>query len=188
MHAILVEKPYKFVPPHRGDWWPSLIQCFDLFSPHLRKQEGVYSHEVRHADRLQASLAAGHGVLLTPNHPRTADPLVIGYLARKAHCNVFAMASWHLFNQNWFMSFAIRKMGAFSIYREGIDRQAINTAIDILDEAGSRSRIASMTRPPEIKGLEGQIEMIVAEKEASTKKQDFENAAALRAEEKIKRQ
>ena len=134
MHAILVEKPYKFVPPHRGDWWPSLIQCFDLFSPHLRKQEGVYSHEVRHADRLQASLAAGHGVLLTPNHPRTADPLVIGYLARKAHCNVFAMASWHLFNQNWFMSFAIRKMGAFSIYREGIDRQAINTAIDILDE------------------------------------------------------
>lgn len=134
MHAILVEKPYKFVPPHRGDWWPSLIQWFDLFSPHLRKQEGVYSHEVRHADRLQASLAAGHGVLLTPNHPRTADPLVIGYLAREAHCNVFAMASWHLFNQNWFMSFAIRKMGAFSIYREGIDRQAINTAIDILDE------------------------------------------------------
>ena len=61
-------------------------------------------------------------------------------------------------------------------------------AIDILDEAGSRSRIASMTRPPEIKGLEGQIEMIVAEKEAAIKNQDFENAAALRDKEKNKRQ
>lgn len=61
-------------------------------------------------------------------------------------------------------------------------------AIDILDEAGARSRIASMTRPPEIKGLEAQIETIVAEKEAAIKNQDFENAAALRDKEKNKRQ
>jgi len=61
-------------------------------------------------------------------------------------------------------------------------------AIDILDEAGARSRIASMTRPPEIKGLEAQIDAIVAEKEAAIKDQDFENAAALRDKEKHKRQ
>src|SRR5690606_346556 len=61
-------------------------------------------------------------------------------------------------------------------------------AIDILDEAGARSRIASMTRPPEIKGLEAEIEVIVAEKEAAIKDQDFENAAALRDKEKHKRQ
>jgi len=57
-------------------------------------------------------------------------------------------------------------------------------AIDILDEAGARSRIASMTRPPEIKGLEAEIEAIVGEKEAAIKNQDFENAAALRDKEK----
>ncbi len=61
-------------------------------------------------------------------------------------------------------------------------------AIDILDEAGARSRIASMTRPPEIKGLEARIDAIVAEKEAAIKDQDFENAAALRDKEKHKRQ
>jgi ATP-dependent Clp protease ATP-binding subunit ClpC len=61
-------------------------------------------------------------------------------------------------------------------------------AIDILDEAGARSRIASMTRPPEIKGLEAEIEAIVGEKEAAIKNQDFENAAALRDKEKHKRQ
>ncbi len=135
MQSILVEKPYKFVPPHRGDWWPAIIQYFDLFSPHLRKKEGVVSHEVRNVDRIKASLAAGHGILITPNHPRTADPLVMGYLAREADFYLYAMASWHLFNQSRFMSFAIQMMGAFSIYREGIDRQAINMAIDILDEA-----------------------------------------------------
>jgi ATP-dependent Clp protease ATP-binding subunit ClpC len=61
-------------------------------------------------------------------------------------------------------------------------------AIDILDEAGARARITSMTRPPEIKELEVEIEEIVAEKEAAIKDQDFENAAALRDKEKNKRQ
>jgi ATP-dependent Clp protease ATP-binding subunit ClpC len=38
-------------------------------------------------------------------------------------------------------------------------------AIDIMDEAGARSRIAAMTRPPEIKDIEAEIEEIVTEKE-----------------------
>ncbi|MDF1862019.1 MAG: ATP-dependent Clp protease ATP-binding subunit [Verrucomicrobiales bacterium] len=61
-------------------------------------------------------------------------------------------------------------------------------AIDILDEAGARARITSMTRPPEIKELEVEIDKIVAEKEGSIKDQDFETAAALRDKEKTKRQ
>lgn len=135
MQSIIVEKPYQFVPPNRGNFWPSFIQTFDLYSPHLRKREGVYAHEVRHVERLKASLAAGHGMMLAPNHPRTADPLVMGYLARAAKTHVFAMASWHLFNQGRFSAWAIRAMGGFSVNREGVDRQAINTAIEILDTA-----------------------------------------------------
>ena len=45
------------------------------------------------------------------------------------------MASWHLFQRGWFNSWAIRHMGAFSVNREGVDRQAINTAVDLLAEA-----------------------------------------------------
>ncbi|MEC5125351.1 ATP-dependent Clp protease ATP-binding subunit [Verrucomicrobiales bacterium BCK34] len=60
-------------------------------------------------------------------------------------------------------------------------------AIDILDEAGARSRIKSMTRPPSFKELENEIDEIVVEKEAAIKDQDFENAAALRDKEKTKR-
>jgi hypothetical protein len=45
------------------------------------------------------------------------------------------MASWHLFNQGKFDGFAIQKMGGFSIHREGVDRQALDTAIAILATA-----------------------------------------------------
>ena len=53
-------------------------------------------------------------------------------------------------------------------------------AIDIMDEAGARARINSMTRPPDVK----EIETIRAEKESAIKAQDFEKAAALRDSEK----
>jgi len=61
-------------------------------------------------------------------------------------------------------------------------------AIDILDEAGSRARIGSMTRPPNIKEVEARIDEIVVEKEAAIKDQDFETAAALRDQERKKRE
>ncbi len=60
-------------------------------------------------------------------------------------------------------------------------------AIDIMDESGSRARIAAMTRPPEFKGLEAAIEEIVVDKEAAIKSQDFERAASLRDQEKTKK-
>src|SRR3970282_234877 len=63
------------------------------------------------------------------------DPIVMGFLARHVACYMFAMASWHLFNQDRFTAWAIQKMGGFSVYREGMDRQAIQTAIDILAQA-----------------------------------------------------
>jgi ATP-dependent Clp protease ATP-binding subunit ClpC len=57
-------------------------------------------------------------------------------------------------------------------------------AIDIMDEAGSKARIAAMTRPPELKDIEAEIEAIRVEKEGSIKEQDFEQAAHLRDREK----
>jgi ATP-dependent Clp protease ATP-binding subunit ClpC len=57
-------------------------------------------------------------------------------------------------------------------------------AIDVMDEAGARARISSMTRPPDIKDVEKEIENIKAQKEAAIKAQDFEKAAALRDTEK----
>lgn len=64
------------------------------------------------------------------------------------------------------------------------DRFLPDKAIDVLDEAGSRARIGTMTRPPESKALESDIEEIKTQKERAIKNQDFEGAAAMRDKEK----
>ena len=64
------------------------------------------------------------------------------------------------------------------------DRFLPDKAIDVLDEAGSRARISTMTRPPESKALEAEIEDIKGRKERAIKNQDFEGAAAMRDKEK----
>src|SRR5690606_16186835 len=57
-------------------------------------------------------------------------------------------------------------------------------AIDVLDEAGARARIGTMTRPPSIKELEADIERINRDKVSAIAEQDFEKAASLRDDEK----
>jgi ATP-dependent Clp protease ATP-binding subunit ClpC len=64
------------------------------------------------------------------------------------------------------------------------DRFLPDKAIDVLDEAGSRARIGTMTRPPEIKAMEAEIEDIKGKKERAIKNQDFEGAAQMRDREK----
>ena len=53
-------------------------------------------------------------------------------------------------------------------------------AIDIMDEAGSRLRVAHMTRPEELKSIEQQCAKLEEDKKAAAKTQDFERAAKLR--------
>ncbi len=64
------------------------------------------------------------------------------------------------------------------------DRYLPDKAIDLMDEAGSRARIGAMTRPPELKDIEGEIEEIKLRKEKAIKEQDFEAAASMRDKEK----
>lgn len=57
-------------------------------------------------------------------------------------------------------------------------------AIDVMDEAGARARIAGMIPPPDIKTIEAEMDKIRLEKEGAIKVQDFEKAASLRDAEK----
>jgi ATP-dependent Clp protease ATP-binding subunit ClpC len=53
-------------------------------------------------------------------------------------------------------------------------------AIDVIDEAGARVRLKGMTRPPDLKDIDEQIERLNKEKEDAVSEQDFEKAAHLR--------
>jgi ATP-dependent Clp protease ATP-binding subunit ClpC len=57
-------------------------------------------------------------------------------------------------------------------------------AIDVLDEAGSRARITSMSRPPEIEALATEIDEVCTLKEEAISHQKFEQAAEHRDREK----
>ena len=61
-------------------------------------------------------------------------------------------------------------------------------AIDILDEAGARSRIESFKAPPEIAEMSEKIDAVCALKEEAIAQQMFEKAASYRDEEKQLRQ
>ena len=66
------------------------------------------------------------------------------------------------------------------------DRFLPDKAIDLIDEAGSRVKLQSLTPPDDIRQLEDEIKTIAAEKTASVNAQDFEGAAKLRDKEREK--
>ena len=53
-------------------------------------------------------------------------------------------------------------------------------AIDVIDEAGARVRLRTMTRPPDLKEIDGEVEQLNKDKEEAVANQDFEKAASLR--------
>jgi ATP-dependent Clp protease ATP-binding subunit ClpC len=53
-------------------------------------------------------------------------------------------------------------------------------AIDVIDESGARVRLKAMTRPPDLKEIDAEVENLNKDKEDAVANQDFERAAALR--------
>ena len=53
-------------------------------------------------------------------------------------------------------------------------------SIDVIDEAGARVRIMSMTKPPDLADIEADIERLSIEKDEAVKAADYERAAELR--------
>lgn len=132
MFEIVREEPYEFVPPIDSDFWCWLIR-FRLHG-FMKKEYCVESYDCRGVEKLQKSIDSGAGIILAGNHSRLADPMAMGVLSGEVGKNLFVMASWHLFKEGWLQRAMIQRMGAFSVYREGNDRQAVNQAIEILVE------------------------------------------------------
>jgi ATP-dependent Clp protease ATP-binding subunit ClpC len=65
------------------------------------------------------------------------------------------------------------------------DRFRPDKAIDVIDEAGARARLAAQAPPPEVAQLKEELERVNTEKEAAVRDQNFERAAALRDSERV---
>lgn len=133
MQNIIIDQPYKFVPPVTGTFWTKLLK--GILPIYLNKSHGVESVELLGLERLKQSIAAGHGVMLTPNHCRPPDPMIMAHVGYAVGRPLHTLASWHLFKQSALQTWLLRCAGAFSIYREGMDRDALKFATQILVEA-----------------------------------------------------
>jgi 1-acyl-sn-glycerol-3-phosphate acyltransferase len=133
MQSIIIAKPYKFIPPRYSAIWARLIHAW--LPTHLRKEYGITSWEFRNLDRLRASLDAGHGIVLAPNHSRPCDPQMLGVLSREVGRGFHIMASWHVFMQSRLQGFLLPRIGGFSVYREGLDRESLKCATKTVADA-----------------------------------------------------
>jgi ATP-dependent Clp protease ATP-binding subunit ClpC len=64
------------------------------------------------------------------------------------------------------------------------DRFLPDKAIDVIDEAGARARLAAQAPSPEVTSLKSDLETVNAEKETAVRDQNFERAAGLRDKER----
>ena len=64
------------------------------------------------------------------------------------------------------------------------DRFLPDKAIDVIDEAGARARLATQAPPPELSQLKSELDKVNQEKENAVRDQNFERAAALRDSER----
>jgi 1-acyl-sn-glycerol-3-phosphate acyltransferase len=134
MQQVVIDKPYRFVPPYPGEFWARLYR--PRLPRYLRRTWGIESYEIRGLERVRQSIDAGHGILLAPNHPRPCDPLAMGLLSAPLGRLLYAMASWHVFLEGGrFRAWLARRLGAFSVHRWGMDREALKAAIQVLAEA-----------------------------------------------------
>lgn len=133
MQQVVIAKPYEFTPPHHGAFWPWLFQKW--LPGYTRRKWGMEGLEFHGLERLQESLKAGHGVILAPNHCRPCDPFILALLGAELRQPFYTMASSHLFMQSRLQRWVLRRAGVFSVFREGLDREALKTASQILVDA-----------------------------------------------------
>jgi 1-acyl-sn-glycerol-3-phosphate acyltransferase len=133
MQNIVIDKPYTFVPPYRGTFWPAVIR--PLIRPYISRTFGVTAVEFVGVETLREALRRRASVVLVPNHCRASDPMLVALLGFEAGTPIYTMASWHLFMGNRLMAWILRGIGGFSLYREGLDRTSLKAAIEYLVEA-----------------------------------------------------
>jgi hypothetical protein len=78
MQNVVIAKPYKFVPPDRGRFWPAVFRS--LLRPFLAKVWGVTTVEIVGIESLRSALRERASVLLAPNHCRSCDRTVVAVL------------------------------------------------------------------------------------------------------------
>ena len=130
MQAVVIDKPYTFIRPRLNRFWLWIVR--KILPRQMRRDYGITAVECVGAEKLRASIDAGHGIVIAGNHCRPCDPMVLDSLAAEVRRPFHIIASWHVFMTSAVQRFLLPRLGGFSVYREGIDRESLKCAVNIV--------------------------------------------------------
>lgn len=134
MRRLRNDLPYSFRPPKQQTWLRPLGLALNR-AVHLKRKYRIAKIEVEGFEQVRGLHAAGHAVMLAPNHSDHSDPHVIMEIAARHGMRPFFMAAREIFEVSPTASWALQSMGVFSVDRDGPDLSAIKTAITLLEKA-----------------------------------------------------
>jgi len=128
--------PYRFHPPRVSRFWVRASRPYRCRM--LRRTHRVEAVDIAGTEHLVPLLGRGDGVLVTPNHPDHADPLMLFELGDRLRQPFCFMAAYQIFAgsaglRHWLFP----RIGAFPVDREGADLKAFKAGVEVL--AGGRS-------------------------------------------------
>jgi 1-acyl-sn-glycerol-3-phosphate acyltransferase len=126
-------EPYRFFPPQRGDLWCRIAK---LFLPwHLNHSARLTRWQFRGLDLLRQSVADGAGIVLAANHSRWSDGAAFARLGIELDLFFYYMVSYHIFRISRPTGWCINRLGCYSVWREGTDREAMRATAHLLAAA-----------------------------------------------------
>lgn len=127
------DAPYCFFAPQPSSalirLGRALNRWFILPGPNHLIREVLVSGEI---DALRKAHRNGDRLLFVMNHPSHSDPQVVAEIHRRLGIQSCFMAAYDVFLRGKFTAWGMRRMGNFSVDREGADRKAMATAIQVL--------------------------------------------------------
>jgi 1-acyl-sn-glycerol-3-phosphate acyltransferase len=120
-----------FWPPRPNRFWNAVFSPFRRW--YLHSYYGIAAVQIDGIGMLKDRIGPRDGVLIAPNHSHDSDPHVMLEVSNRAHRRFYFMAAWQIFRPHWGLDgWALQRMGAFSVDREGCDRRAVKQAVQIL--------------------------------------------------------
>jgi 1-acyl-sn-glycerol-3-phosphate acyltransferase len=127
------DAPYRFTPPAPNALVAWALRRFN-YRWYLPRKQRIESVTVEGAEALQQMRRPGDAVLLLPNHPTHADAAILIEALRQVGVRTRMMAAYDVFLRSRLDAWVMRKLGAFSVDREGSDQAAMKEAMRTLTE------------------------------------------------------
>lgn len=127
------DAPYQFFEPKPSRLVIALTRLVNRYFVLSSAEHNIREVQIGGAlDALEKAQEEGSRLLFVMNHPSHSDPQAITEVHRQLGIPSCFMAAYDVFLRSKGGAWLMQKLGNFSIDREGSDRKAMSTAIDVL--------------------------------------------------------